>query len=270
MAWSLTNQQHAKFNDRGLLQLAGLLSADTVRRARELVYRKLDQVGVTAAGGWRLADGSKPRWPATGLKTSKVIGNRQAEFEALIGGPTLAAVIDALLEGQPLDRTIFKRPQLLLTLPNVEAWTLPTGWHSDFPRLASRQSPGVQLFVCLDEVRPQGGGTLVVAGSHRLLNDGRFLRTADITDALGRKPFFQRLFAGSDAAELPTGEVDGVQLQVMEMTGAPGDAYLMDLRLLHAAAPNALDQPRLMATHRFARADLMRETAKGFGWETMA
>ena len=265
----LTPQHREAFERQGVLKLDSLLSADVVREARELVYRKLEQVGVTQDGGWRLGDGSKPQWPATGLKTSKVIGNRQPEFEALIGEPDVIAVVDALLEGQPYDRTIFKRPQLLLTLPNAEAWSLPSGWHSDFPRLASRQSPGIQLFVCLDKVLPSGGGTLVVAGSHRLLNSGRFLRTADITAALGRAAFFQRLFAGSEATDLPVGEEDGVELQVMEMTGAPGDAYLMDLRLLHAAAPNALDRPRLMATHRFARADLMRESADGFGWETM-
>ncbi len=267
---TLTPQQREDFERRGVLKLGALLSAEAVRNARELVYRKLEQIGVTQAGGWRLADGSKPQWPATGLKTSKVIGNRQPQFEALIDEPAVIEVAAALLDGQAWDRTIFKRPQLLLTLPNADAWTLPTGWHSDFPRLASRQSPGIQLFVCLDEVRPRGGATLVVAGSHRLLNDGRFLRTADITAALGRTAFFQRLFAGSAAADLPIGEEDRIELQVMEMTGAPGDAYLMDLRLLHAAAPNASDRPRLMATHRFARADLIRESAKGFGWETMA
>lgn len=266
----LTPQHREAFERQGVLKLDGLLSADVVRTARELVYRKLERIGVTQAGGWRLADGSRPQWPATGLKTSKVIGNRQPEFEALIGEPGVIAIADALLGGQAVDRTTFKRPQLLLTLPNADAWSLPTGWHSDFPRLASRQSPGVQLFACLDEIRPHGGGTLVVAGSHRLLNDGRFLRTADITAALGRTSFFQRLFAGSETSDLPTGNVDGVELQVMEMIGLPGDAYLMDLRLLHTAAPNALDRPRLMATHRFARADLMRETAEGFGWETMA
>jgi ectoine hydroxylase-related dioxygenase (phytanoyl-CoA dioxygenase family) len=63
-----------------------------------------------------------------------------------------------------------------------------------------------------------------------------------------------------------TGAVADVALEVVELTGAPGDAYLTDLRLLHTAAPNATDRPRVMATHRFVRAGVMRELAEGFEW----
>jgi ectoine hydroxylase-related dioxygenase (phytanoyl-CoA dioxygenase family) len=45
-----------------------------------------------------------------------------------------------------------------------------------------------------------------------------------------------------------------------------GDAWLMDLRTLHVAAPNCSARPRLMATHRFLRADLTCELAAAFGW----
>jgi hypothetical protein len=50
------------------------------------------------------------------------------------------------------------------------------------------------------------------------------------------------------------------------MTGAEGDAWLMDLRLLHSAAPNASVKPRMMATWRYLRAELVDEIAAGFGW----
>jgi ectoine hydroxylase-related dioxygenase (phytanoyl-CoA dioxygenase family) len=40
--------------------------------------------------------------------------------------------------------------------------------------------------------------------------------------------------------------VDGVPLQVEEMTGEPGDLYLMHPAALHAAAPNVLSEPRLV------------------------
>ena len=60
--------------------------------------------------------------------------------------------------------------------------------------------------------------------------------------------------------------MNGEPLQVMEVTGAPGDAWLMDLRVLHASAPNAGDRPRVMVTHRFERADLLPEVAEAWGW----
>lgn len=37
------------------------------------------------------------------------------------------------------------------------------------------------------------------------------------------------------------GAVGDVALEVMEMTGAPGDAYLTELRLLHTGAPRPKD-----------------------------
>jgi len=52
----------------------------------------------------------------------------------------------------------------------------------------------------------------------------------------------------------------------MEMTGVPGDVWLMDLRVLHAGSPNAAERPRMMLTFRYERSDLLREVADAFGW----
>jgi hypothetical protein len=40
--------------------------------------------------------------------------------------------------------------------------------------------------------------------------------------------------------------VDGVPVRVEEMTGDPGDLFLMHPAALHAAAPNVLEAPRLV------------------------
>jgi ectoine hydroxylase-related dioxygenase (phytanoyl-CoA dioxygenase family) len=42
------------------------------------------------------------------------------------------------------------------------------------------------------------------------------------------------------------GRVDGVDLRIGELAGNAGDVFVMHPRLLHAAAPNALDGPRLV------------------------
>lgn len=62
------------------------------------------------------------------------------------------------------------------------------------------------------------------------------------------------------------GVVDGVRLELVELCGEPGDAYLTDLRLLHSGAPNASRRPRVMAIHRFMRTDVMQELAEAFKW----
>ena len=96
-----------------------------------------------------------------------------------------------------------------------------------------------------------GGGTLFVAGSHRLLDaPGRELRSKAFKKALRKKPYFNVLL-GEDNAErarylAEAHRVDGIDLRVVELTGEPGDVVLADARLLHAPAPNAQSTPRLM------------------------
>ena len=269
---TLTDAQLDQFERRGVVRLEGLLSIETVRPAREVVLRQVAKLGLWKDGAWRLDAVPRPQWPDHGLKTSKVIGNRHDELAALISDPALCAAVDVLLGGRPFAlRGSHRRPQVLFTLPNAQAWSLPGGWHTDSPRLASNEMPGVQLFTFLEPVAPCGGGTLVIAGSHRLMNKGRHVRPRDFVSQLRGEAFFRDLLSArpcdaGDSAALPAGAIDGAPLQVMELTGAPGDAWLMDLRVLHASAPNAGDRPRVMLTHRFERSDLLAEIAEAWGW----
>jgi hypothetical protein len=268
---TLTPQQRDEFSRRGVLRIDGVLSSAGVSRARAFVLRRMEQLGLWQDGGWRLDARPRPNYPDSGLKTSKVIGNKHPELEALTEEPALRAAVDELLGGRPFDRKMHPRPQLLFTLPNTPSWMLPPGWHTDAPRLASGELPGVQLFACLDHVAPRGGGTLAIAGSHLLLNNGRHFRAKDLHRELGGETFFRRIWGKhplpwAEGEDLPRGAVHNVALEVMELTGAPGDGYLVDLRTLHSGAPNAGDRPRMMITDRFIRADLVREIAEAYGW----
>lgn len=269
MARDLSHDEVSQFARDGVLRLEGLIDRRCVAAARQAVLRPLEKIGLCRDSDWRLTGRQRPEWPATGLK-ARDIGNRHPEVETLVGLPAVRGVVGRLLDGKAVDRKVFPRPQVLASLPNRDRWVVPDSWHTDVPRLASGCSPGVQIFMFLDAVAAGGGGTVVVAGSHRLLNDGRNLRPKEIVSALRPEPYFQALFGGrlQEPGEdgLPAGRVGETDLQVMELVGEPGDAWLMDLRVLHAAAPNASDRPRLMATHRFLRADLMPEIAAAFGW----
>jgi hypothetical protein len=271
---ALTPEQLEEFDRRGVLRLPGLFSPDRVRRAREHVQLRLARHGLWKDGAWCLDDTPRPRWPATGLKTSKVIGNKHPDVEALLEEPAVLSAVEALLGGCAFDRTIYKRPQVLFTLPNSDTWTVPAGWHVDTPRLPSNRRPGVQLFTFLDTVEPRGGGTLVIAGSHRLLNEGRFIRVRELRGLLCRETFFRELYNEADVGIEDrsrllgrTVAVDDVELEVIELIGDPGDAYFTDLRLLHTAAPNTAKYPRIMATHRFVLADVLLELAEAYEWE---
>lgn len=254
----LIPEQLAELDARGVLRLPGLLGADRVRVAREPVQSRLAR--------WASREGAGGR---AKLRTSKVVSKKHPAVEALLDEPVLLSILQVLADG--FDRAACRRPQLLVTLPGVE---VPTVWHVDMPRLASGGRPGVQLFTFLDTVEPRGGGTLVIAGSHRLLNDGRAIRAKQVRQLLRRESFFRTLYCIVPATAEEhvrllnqDGLVGDVALEVLELTGAPGDVYLTDVRVLHTAASNATDRTRLMATHRFLRDAVMRELADTYGWE---
>ena len=49
-------------------------------------------------------------------------------------------------------------------------------------------------------------------------------------------------------------DADGIELELVEMTGEPGDHHIVDVRTLHCVAPNARDTPRIMLAAVFTAA----------------
>jgi ectoine hydroxylase-related dioxygenase (phytanoyl-CoA dioxygenase family) len=137
------------------------------------------------------------------------------------------------------------------------AWDVPTSdWHLDSQDLDLTM---LAVFAHLACVRPRGGGTLVITGSHRLTTPTgpqaasapvrsrevkAYLRTLhpwlrDLWQADGDTGRIHRyLTSGAD--------IDGVPVRVEELTGEPGDVVIMHPRLLHVVAPNSLGTPQLM------------------------
>jgi hypothetical protein len=254
----ITDAQVATFRDRGLLRLPAALPADAVAQAQSAVFAVLERAGLWAGGAWRLEGADRPRWPALGKAPAAFKGRAVTDaLEALV--PEALRPDLSRLSGAAVGTAGgLHRPQVLWTLPNADAWSLPSIlWHTDVPRAPQAGCPGVQVFSFLSPVAPGAGATLVAAGSHRLLNDQGELRSKEIKARLRTLPPFARLMdpAHPDrpAAPGPLGEADGVPIEVVELTGDPGDLWLMDMRALHTAAPNASKAPRLMMTWRFLR-----------------
>lgn len=177
-----------------------------------------------------------------------------------IGGPRTTAAIDDLLGPNR-----WARPdhwgEFLVTFPEPErTWMVPSLWHTD----ATYSDPlrplsGVMVFSFLNRVDARGGGTLVVAGSHRLI--ARFVaERADVADersAVTRKAFYQShpwladlLTAGEDPERCEDltaeADLDGLPARLVELTGHPGDVVIAHPLLAHCVSPNCGRQPRFM------------------------
>jgi len=248
----MLDQLHQTFADRGCVHVPGLLPTDVVGPAYARVRSVLDRC--------------KPDEPSNATRKRLKPLSKLPEFSALLTHELRAHAVE-LAGGQELDEPL-DRPQILYTPPDADQWTVPhTIWHLDVPRLGEIGLVGVQMFAFLDRVEPGGGGTVVVAGSHRLLNDQGKIRSKDVKKKLAREPYFKDLMNGAlpnrDRLTQEIGRVGDVELQVFELCGEPGDVFFSDLRILHSLAPNARATPRLMVTHRFFVKEVARFLYEG-------
>ncbi|MEI8411759.1 MULTISPECIES: phytanoyl-CoA dioxygenase family protein [unclassified Kribbella] len=255
----LTDAQRDEFERTGLVRLAGAIpAADTVLMCDRIWEH------VEAEHGMRRTE------PATWLIEQRLMGLQQVarcdEFER-IGTQAVRTSLDELLgEWQEPNRW----GGLLVTFPLREKteWDVPLSvWHNDFERFVER--PGlraVQLFVLLNDVRPRGGATLVLTGSHQLVatyadpaEDGPHPKRLR-RELGGAHPWLRELWGRDGNGDriqrymVDGFEVDGVPLRVVELAGRAGDVFLMHCDTFHTAAPNCLDQPRMMATTMIRRA----------------
>jgi ectoine hydroxylase-related dioxygenase (phytanoyl-CoA dioxygenase family) len=246
----LTQEQRRRFDERGLVRLDGLIPEKTAEAMADRLWAELarrEGIEPGAPGTWRI---ERP-FQFQALQAS-------GAFDAM-ATPALRTVLDDLM-GRDRWAAPVHWGQPLVCFPTPGDWDLPhSNWHLDGPCDPSpRRSLVGRLFVILAPLAPQGGGTLVATGSHRIVE-----ATADRADAqLSSSEMRKRLRAEHgwfDALMSPGGEriarfmdaeveIDGVPVLVEEMTGRPGDLYLMHPRALHAPAPNKAVGPRLVVT----------------------
>jgi len=160
--------------------------------------------------------------------------------------------------------------QLLFTFPTPPPWVLPAQtWHIDsgFER-PSAPVRTVKLFGLMDDVEPTGGGTLMLAGSPRLVDACADLLPTGTggngetwTRFMSQHPHLRRLHRGGSVdepgRELLGSEIDvaSVPVRAVEVTGAAGDVVIAHLQTFHGIAPNTTPRPRLMLGKLVTRTD---------------
>jgi hypothetical protein len=258
----LTTAQRDEFEQCGLLRFSGAVPAAVACTMAERIWSfLLDESGVdrTEPETW-----SPPR--PTGFQPV----SRAGELDA-IWSPAVADAVEDLLGSADMRR---ERPRVLMTFPDCTVtWTIPSaGWHFDY--VPPQTEPGLralQLFVVLDHVLPRGGGTAVLAGSHRLVaayaaDTGNDPRPKAVRSALSAESsWLGDLWSTSSTdggdptartARLTEGTtVNGVAVRVVEATGGPGDVYLMHSDCFHAVTANTRSAARIMVTSVVTRGE---------------
>lgn len=194
-------------------------------------------------------------------------------LEQGIATPRLCGAINQLL-GSENWRVPNRWGGFLISFPigAAQDWELTDeGWHWDDTLINhfGQCNTGLFIFTLYSEIQPRGGGTLLVSGSHRLIE--QFYNHLSPEDQrLKQKPLKNRFTQSQPwLAELTglssesnnriqrfmeeTADVDGVPVKVVEVTGEPGDAYLCHPAIYHAASPNHAEVPRFMRVKGLAK-----------------
>jgi hypothetical protein len=253
------------FAERGVVRVPGAFTRTQAAAMSDAIWRH-----VARATPCRRHDPST--WDARPISFKKL--KSSSALLPLLDGPPIRRVLDALFG--PDQWTAPKvGPQILMTLPNASQWRLPHRlWHTD-AGFESTTFPvfGVKLFGCVEAVRPGGGGTLTIAGSHRaveryrrtLPHDHRAAMSSLWSGFMRHDPWLAALAnprrPESVDNELLGGPHDagGIPLEVVELTGDPGDVWVTHLHTFHCVAPNAHPAPRVMV----AAAVMRRPAAPG-------
>ncbi|MGC4044646.1 MAG: phytanoyl-CoA dioxygenase family protein [Armatimonas sp.] len=244
---------HGTFDATGILRLPGAFSLSDAQQMQTRLWEQLKaKYGIQSddSNTWTV---SQP----TGFQSL----TRSSAFAAF-GSPDVLRAIDTVL-GQN-----WQRPEQwgtpLITFPRPEdtAWSLPGRlWHLDFParRNADNILPGLRAFAILAPVAPRNGATLVLEGSHRLIErlvdsgEAGEGHSSTIRQKLARKhPWLRTLWSDNDSPDrIPTYMdegvvIDGIPLKVAELTGEAGEAILMHPWTFHTASPNCGTTPRMI------------------------
>ncbi|HET6910010.1 MAG TPA: phytanoyl-CoA dioxygenase family protein [Mycobacteriales bacterium] len=253
----LSADQFNDFHDWGYCRLPSAFDPELARELGSRLLQFLDrELSV------RLDDPSTWRDLRGGAHFTRLV--RTGVFKPVATARLAEAIDDLLGPGNWADPRGWGSP--LVTLPananSDAAWDVPSsGWHTDFP--CWPPAPTLRMFAYLSDVQPEGAGTLVVAGSHRMAaswaerNPEASRNSGDFKKSLGRcNPWFAELFSREPSPQSRTArfmdettEAFGVSVRVVELSANAGDVVLWHPSLLHAEAPNALRDPRLMATH---------------------
>ena len=145
-----------------------------------------------------------------------------------------------------------------------EPWdVVDSGWHWDGdPGLSVDSLAHLMIFTFYSHVMPKGGGTLIVAGSHRLImpffDSLRPYHLGRKTKPLKRQFSKSHPWLAELTGAVPskgnriqrfmeeTTIINDIPVHVVELTGEPGDAVFCHPAIFHATSYNRAKVPRFM------------------------
>lgn len=254
---ALTKSEVALFHEKGYLKVNEVFELEYVLKLQDEIWDELEEefsIIRTDSTSWT----TPPRSP------------RKAKFsqtnDRLINDHFRSIINDLI--GQDTWEEPKSWGGFLINFPEQEpkSWDLANKlWHWDYELFRQPELGGLLIFSFFSEVQPKGGGTLIVSGSHHSLREyytrltpeqKRMKHGAQRKHFMRTHPYFKKLtdpkLRNSEHVEWFMSKsriIDEIPLQIIELTGKPGDVVFCHPRLIHApAAINLNKNPRIMRT----------------------
>jgi Phytanoyl-CoA dioxygenase (PhyH) len=259
-AGGLITEQRREFEDTGLVHLPNAIPEAHVCAMRENLWAELIkkyQFQPDAPEAW-------PEGPVFGLQQ---VG-RTGGFAGM-ASPALCAALDDLFAQDGWERPAHWGTPLVTFPFRGRRWEVPhQTWHLDtYGGLGVQRAFGeVTVFAFLDSVSSEGGATVAVIGTHRLIHELLAGGKAKIRSADGRRllaethPWLRDLWSEEFSAMrrkrfMEEGVVvRGVPVKVVEITGQAGDIVVMHSSVLHTPSLNCCGKPRIVVRQGVYRA----------------
>jgi hypothetical protein len=256
----LTTEQRREFDDTGLVHLHDAIAKPRVGAMRENLWAEL-------AKKYHFQPDAPETWREGQVFGLQYVG-RAGGFADMMS-PALCAALDDLFMPEGWERPA-RWGTPLVTFPfHGRRWEVPhQSWHLDiYGELGVQRAFGeVTVFAFLDSVCSEGGATVAVIGTHRLIRELSADGKAKIRSANGRRlladthPWLRDLWSGefSETRKQRFMEegavVRDVPVKVVEIIGQAGDIVVMHSSILHTLSLNCRSKPRFVLRQSVYRA----------------
>ena len=152
----------SRFEATGVVRIQGAFTPEQAAAMQEAVWGHAERQGGLGPGDPASWAGS-PVLNWQGLK-------RNPAFRPLVDNQSVSDALDVIFGAGGWQRPR-SGAQILFSLPEPGPWVLPDAWHMDCGfEQATRPVRSVKLFAFFGEVGPRGGGTMLLPGTHRLVD----------------------------------------------------------------------------------------------------
>lgn len=272
----LTNAQVEQFMELGWVKVEEAFPREKALSAQQVIWEQVEKRGVL--------QNDKSTWTQEMVRINE--GFDTPEFRDCNTEKLQDAIEDLVGEGRWRyrgDPVHWGWWPVNFSLGGDKPWDVPTaGWHYDgqhFRHYVDSWEQGLLCLCIFSDVQPQGGGTVVAEGSHKVIAKilaqyPEGLEHQEAIRLVKHHPWLAELsgfdsdpnqsdpiYSDGDHEAVASKDgvnriekfmnhtftyADGIQLRVVDTTASAGDVLLCHPFLFHASAPNTRGVPRFM------------------------